>query len=68
MGARPRSALGSLWKRFSEGLMWTGFAWNGMYPPWAWRETAVPTGDQPCPPPLSEAELAQWAALVRQLQ
>ncbi|MFI5766665.1 hypothetical protein [Streptomyces sp. NPDC051563] len=68
MGAKLRSAARSLWKRFAEGLMWTGFAWNGMYPPHAWRESAAPTSDQPCLPALSEAELAQWAALVRQLQ
>lgn len=68
MGVKPRSALRSLWKRFAEGLMWTGFAWNGMYPPLAWKELAALPEDPPCLPALSEAELAQWAALVKQLQ
>ncbi|WP_327257980.1 hypothetical protein [Streptomyces sp. NBC_01244] len=68
MGAKPRSALRSLWKKFGEGLMWTGFAWNGMYPPYAWKELTALPDDQPCLPALSEAELAQWAALVKQLQ
>lgn len=58
----------SLWKKFGEGLMWTGFAWHGLYPPCAWKESAALPAGRPYPPPLSEAELAQWAALVRQLQ
>jgi hypothetical protein len=58
----------SLWKTLAAGLMWTGFAWNGMCPPYAWNEPAAPPVDLPCLPPLSEAELAQWTALVKQLQ
>ncbi|MEU6407003.1 hypothetical protein [Streptomyces sp. NPDC046985] len=57
-----------MWKRLGEGLMWTGFAWNGMCPPYAWEESAGAPADQPCLPPLSAQELAQWAALVRHLQ
>ena len=68
MGKRPRSAMRSLWKTLAEGLMWTGVAWNGMCPPYVWKESAALPADQPCLPPLSEAELAQWTALVRQLQ
>ncbi|MGW0117208.1 hypothetical protein [Streptomyces sp. NPDC003327] len=70
MGARLRSAMRSLWKDFGEGLMWMGFAWNGMYPPLEWQDFRVPPppADQPCLPPLSEEELAEWSALVKQLR
>lgn len=72
MGAELRSAMRSIWKKFGEGLMWTGFAWNGMCPPCAWKEsTSLPASlpaCQPCLPPLSAEELAQWAALVKHLQ
>lgn len=67
MGAMPRSARRFPWKTLGEGLMWTGFAWSGMCPPCAWKESAALPADQPCVPPLSEAELAQWTALIRQL-
>jgi hypothetical protein len=67
MGAGPSSSLRLLWKTLSEGLMWTGFAWSGMCPPCAWKESAALPADRPCLPPLSDAEIAQWTALVRQL-
>lgn len=68
MGADPRSAIRSIWKTFSDGLMWTGFAWSGVSPPCAWKESTALPADQPCLPPLSAEELAQWAALVKHLQ
>ncbi|WP_234332607.1 hypothetical protein [Streptomyces sp. NRRL S-87] len=67
MGTKPGSAMRSMWKKLGEGLMWTGFAWNGMCPPCAWQEATTLPADEPCPRPLSDEELAQWAALVGQL-
>ena len=68
MVARLRSAMRSLSKNFGEGLMWMGFAWSGMYPPYDGRDFGIPLADQPCLPPLSEEELAAWAALVKHLR
>ncbi len=70
MGSKLRSAMRFIWQDFSKGLMWMGFAWNGMYPPLEWQDCwppPSPTG-QPCPPSLSEEELAAWSALVKQLR
>jgi hypothetical protein len=67
MGARLRSAMRSIWKKIGEGLMWMGWAWSGMCPPYEWRDFIIPPTDQPCLPPLSEEELAEWAALVKHL-
>ena len=58
----------SIGRTLGEGLMWMGFAWNGMCPPHAWAEYGIPLVEQPClPPPLSEEELAEWTALVKYL-
>ena len=71
MAARLRSAMRSIWNFFGEGLMWMGRAWSGMGPPYEWNESTdlrKPPSDQPCLPPLSEEELAEWAALVKHLR
>lgn len=68
MSEKPRSVMRSVWKRFGEGLMWTGFAWNGMHPPGASEESAALPADQPCLPQLSEAEPGRSAAPVEQLR
>lgn len=68
MGVRLRSAMRSISKTIGQGLMWMGFAWNGVYPPYEWTDFRIPPADQPCLPPLSEEELADWAALVKQLR
>jgi hypothetical protein len=46
-----------------------GLAWSGMYSPYCdWMDFRSPPADQPCLPPLSEEELAEWAALVKHLR
>lgn len=57
----------SIGKSLGEGLMWMGFAWNAMYPPPGWANPGLPFTEQPCLPPLSEEELAEWTALVKYL-
>ncbi|WP_432078412.1 hypothetical protein [Streptomyces sp. YPW6] len=70
MGSRLRSAMRSVWRGLGRGLMWMGFAWNGMYPPLEWQDywpQPSPTG-WPRPQPMSEEELAAWSELVKQLR
>ncbi|MEV6840684.1 hypothetical protein AB0N17_40470 [Streptomyces sp. NPDC051133] len=71
MGALLGAVMRSLWKNFSDGLMWMGRAWSGMGPPhewYEWGEFRFPPSDQPCLPPLTEEELTEWAALVKNLR
>ncbi len=60
---RFRSAVRSLLEYIGEGLIWTGMTWGGY--PW--------DGPWECPDRLSgtemsEAERAEWAALVKRLR
>ncbi|MFF5337860.1 hypothetical protein [Streptomyces sp. NPDC013181] len=69
MGARPGYVVRVVWRTLTKGLFWSGFAMNGVCPPYGWRteESALPSSGRPSPAPLSDAEFAQWTALVRQL-
>jgi len=55
----------SLGRTIGEGLMWMGYAWNGLHPPLSEGDYDMHLAEQPCWPPLSEKELAEWTALVR---
>ncbi|OAH10962.1 hypothetical protein [Streptomyces jeddahensis] len=67
MRARHASALRAIGRNIGEGLMWMGFAWYGTHPPHPWTGYVMPPAEQPCLPPLTEEELAQWTALVKHL-